>query len=234
MSSVQALYPNGLFSWTDKIDEVNIVFAIDPNSIAAETIAIENTLGANPQIEPSPPIAGAITYPTVSNRITDAMNNAQMPVVSLASSSTTCSNTNGGIFNQYKKVYDPFSAFNGVDITVPADGWWVVTTTQTWDWWDVGYSHHSLCLNGLGNILCDHLINWEFPGNDVFNGIRGRWQRFGLRPVTSYTTWQGLCHKGDRFSGVSENGTTNAAQNISNLTLKATMTRGVAGNFTSG
>jgi hypothetical protein len=234
MTSVQAIYPNAIFSWTDKVDEVNVVFAVDPNSIAADLIAVENTLGTNPQTEPSPPLGNPVTYTSVSARITDAMNCAQMPVAEISSASATCPNTIGGQVNQYRKIYDPYGAFNGVDITIPADGWWIITTTQTWSQWDSGYSHHSLCLNGIGNILCDHLVNWEFPGNSTFNGIPGRWQQFGLRPITSYTTWQGLCHAGDRFSGVSENGTTNASQNITSLSMKASMIRGVTGNFTSG
>jgi hypothetical protein len=234
MTSVQPVFPNGILSWTDRVDEVNVVFAIDPNSLAADLISVENTLGTNPQIEPSPPLGTPITYPSVSNRITDAMNCAQMPVCSLTQAQLQCPNTSGGIFNPYRVAYDPYRCFNGTDFTCPADGWWVITTTQTWSWWNVGYSHHGICFNGLSNILCDHLINWEFPGNDTFDGIPGRWQQFGLRPMTSYLTWQGLCHAGDRFSGLSENGTTNASQVITGLTLKACMVKGVAGNFTSG
>ena len=234
MSSIQALYPNGVFQWTDKIDQQNIVFAIDPNSIAAEVVAIENTLGTNPQIEPSPPMGTPITYQTVSQRITDAMTNRQMPVCSLTQQKITCSNVSNGILNFYKPDFDPHNMHNGTDITFPADGWWIVTATQTWDWWDRGFSHFRLCLNGLQNILSDHLINWEFPGNSIFGGIPGRWQLFGRRPLNSTVWWQGPAHKGDRISGVSENGTTNSNQNITNLSIKACLVSTFTGNFASG
>lgn len=234
MSSVKAIYPNGILSWTDRIDDVNIVFAIDPNTLAAEINSIETVVGTNPQIEKSTPAGGTMAYSTVDARISDAMNNALMPVVSVQASRFSCSNSSERFLNTYTPHYDPHNMFNGTDITVSASGWWVVTTKQTWDWWDVGYSHHCMCLNGLGNILVDHIVDWEFPGNTVFGGIPGRWQLFGRRQITSYTTWQGLLNEGDRLSGSSENGTTNPTQNVFDLEIKACMVRSISGQFPSG
>lgn len=221
MSSVQAAYPNSILSWTDRIDDVNIVYAIDPNTIAADLISVETVLGTNPQIEPSPPLGTPITYASLSARITDAMNNAQMPYVSLTQQKIACPSSSGGQLNYYRADFDPYRMHNGTDITFPCDGWWIVTSSQTWDWWDTGYSHFWLGLNGIGNILAEHLVDWEFPGNTFYNGVPGRWQLFGKRTMTSTVWWQGPAHKGDRISGVSENGTTNASQNVSNLSLKA-------------
>jgi len=234
MTAVQSIYPNGIFTWTDRVDQVSIDFANDSNSLASEIISIEGTLGTTPEIEPHPPYGNAITYATVSSRITDAMNNSQMIVCSLTNPKITLPNNTVGQLNTYNLSYDPFNMFNGVDITIPANGWWLITATQTWSGWEDGYSHFSLCLNGTSNIIADDLINWEFPGNNTTAGLPGRWQQFGARSISTAITWQGLAHAGDRFSGLSENGTSNAAHVVTNLTMKASMLRKVSGTFTSG
>lgn len=245
MSNVQPVYPNGTFAWTDRVDEQDIDFANDINSVASEVISTESTLGVNAQIEPNPPSGIPINYPTVSARITDAMNNNQLPVVSLGNSQFTCGNNSSGSLINYKINYDPFGCYNGTDITCPVDGWWIISGTQTWNWWNDGYSHHMLCFNGFGNILHEDFVDWEFSGNAVpgLNGTGGffgvpivtpRWWVFGKRPRRTQVWWQGPLHEGDRLSVLAENGTSNAAHVISGLTLKATCTRRISGSFVSG
>lgn len=256
MTAVRSIYPSGIFAWTDRVNQEDIDFANDPNSLASEIISIENTLGANSQVERFLPVGNAITYPTVSARISDAMTNQQLPVVELRKTSTIVPNNTFGNMNTYKAVYDPYFSFNGSDLTIPADGWWYVSASQSWTNWQDGYSYMIMTLNGASNIVDATLFNWEFPGN--FLGVAqpnqgpgagggGRFQVIPnatgpgnsgsgptLRPITTSVNFQGLVHKNDRFSIFSENGTSNASHLVNNLVLKASMLRKVTGTFTSG
>lgn len=247
MSSVKSVFPNGIFNWTDRVNEVNIVFANDTNSLAAEVISVENTLGENPQIEKSPPAGGNdISYTSVDARISDAMNNAQMPAVFLQKDLLQLDNVSGGILNTYDVAYDPFGMHNGIDVTVPVFGWWIVDTFQTWGYWNDGYVHHMFAIDGLNNIVSEDLVDWEFSGNIALktpnsvnlNNITGgtttpvsqvnpgglpRWLQYGKRSRITRTFWQGLAYKGQRFSVYSENGTSNSAYPLLNIGLRAVM-----------
>lgn len=235
MTSVQPIYPNSIFQWTDRIDQQDIDFANDINSAVSEIISIENTIGTTPNTESSPPTGNPIKYNTLSDRISAAANNELMPICELVKSSFVITNSNPGQLNSYIVSYDPINAFNGIDLTIPAPGYWIVYSSQRWSGANDGYSHFSLCLNGTDNIVDDSIINWNFPGNTVTGGIPGRWRQFGgSRSVSANVSWQGLAHKGDRFSGLSENGTSNSGHIINNLTMKAVMVRSVTGSFTTG
>ena len=48
---MNAVYPNGYFTWTDRIDEVDIDYAEDINAVADDLSAVENTLGLLPQVQ---------------------------------------------------------------------------------------------------------------------------------------------------------------------------------------
>jgi hypothetical protein len=247
MSSVQPVFPNGTFTWTDRIDGLNVDFANDINSVAAELISVETTFGNNPQIEGNPPVGHPITYPSVSARISDAMNSRKMPVGELSYTQSVVANNNNGQLNNYKATYDPYNLFNGTDLTIQADGWWYISASQSWQGWTDGYSHMSLCLNGTSNVVDEQILNWEFPGNAVIAGVPGRWlavaNATGPSPVTTTpnqrsiitsVSFQGLARVGDRFSVVSENGTSNAAHVVNNLKLKGSMQVAISSSFTSG
>lgn len=242
LSNVQPTYPAGIFPWTDRVDQQNIVFAEDVNPLAAEIESIENTIGTTPNVEPNPPQGGSpVVFASISARISAAMNNSQLPVVSLGNSSFTCPNNTSGSLIPHFVHFDPFNCFNGTDITAPAGGWWIVTTAQQWNWWNDGYSHHMLCLNGFNNILHEEFVDWEFPGNIVPISQTfpqalptPRWWQFGKRPVRTTVTWQGLLNKGDRLSVLAENGTSNPGHVINNIILKAVMIKSVSGSFVSG
>lgn len=234
MSNVQPIYPNSTFTWTDRIDNQDVDFAEDINAVAAEVISVEKTFGVNPQIESNPPTGTPVSYATANARISDAVNNKLLPVCELINPGIVLNNVSAGTLNTYKVNYDPFNMFNGVDLTLVANGWWIITATQTWFAWDDGYSHMRLCLNGTSNTIDEFLLNWQFPGNAVVSGVAQRWQRFGTRPITTSVHWQGLAHTNDRISVVSENGTSNSSHIVSNLSLKASMLRTVPGTFTSG
>jgi hypothetical protein len=241
-SNVQPIYPQGIFPWTDRVDEENIVFAEDVNPLAAEIESIETTIGTTPNVEPYPPQGGSpLVYSSISSRISDAMDNAQLPTVKLSNSSITCNNNNAGFLCPFFVDFDPYRCYNGTDITVPASGWWIVSSTHTVNWWNDGYWHHYLCFNGFGNILHDDLIDWEFSGNlqPSYSGfpapiVQPRWWQFGKRSRSTQTTWQGLLHEGDRLSTYVENGTSDAAHVATGLSISAIMIKTVTGSFTSG
>jgi len=236
-SNMKPVYPAGIFPWADRIDNVNIDFANDINSVVAELESIETTLGTNPQIETNPPTGTSITYPSVSARLSDAMNNNNLPVCSLSATQLTFGNTTIGQLNNYTKNYDPYKMFNGTDVTAPVNGWYTIIAHQTWLWQNNGYSYTTLTLNGSNNVIADHLIDWQFSGNtSTSSGFTPRWQVFGKRNRLANIAWSGLLHKGDRVSVTSENGTAAAQITITNLFLKAACMRTLPINaqFTSG
>lgn len=229
MSNVVSVYPNGLFQWIDRIDEVDIDFAGDVNSIASDLISTETTLGTNPQIEKtspngSPPVA----YSTVDARISDAMNNALVPVCILRSSPFAVNNTSAGVVTPFNLIYDPYNMFNGTDMTINVNGWFIFTVHQTWSWWNDGYVHTYLTTSG--NNVDEHLIDWAFSGNTGAGGFVGpggqtttRWQQFGNRPRIAHISWQGRCTTGERVSVLAENGTSNPSLRVSYTAFKCSM-----------
>ena len=242
LSNIKPTYPNGILPWTDRVDGQSVDFAEDINTTVADLESVETTLGTNPQIESSPPTGNSIKYSSVSARISDAMDNSQLPYVSLNRSTFTLPNSTGGTLLGYVVALDPYYSFNGTDFAAPASGWWVLTSTHSWQWYGDGYSHHFITLNGSGNILDEKFIDWEFPGNTLpSNEGTGiipitvpRFWQFGKRNVITSCTWQGALNKGDRISVYAENGTSNPAHVIQGLTLKGTMTRKINGSFASG
>jgi hypothetical protein len=236
VSNVVPVFPNGFFTWVDRVDQVNVDFANDINSVASDLISVETILGTNPQIEPSPPGGGTpLTYATVSNRISDAMSNAQLPGCVLSMRKVTLSNTAVAIANNYTANYDPYHMFNGTDITIPVSGWWIITNAQRWDWWGDGYVHQTLTVNGQGNILAEDIIDWAFSGNVVdvdLDNETPRWQVFGLRPRISNVVWQGILTAGSRISVFSENGTSNTSFGIDDAILSAACLRTLPSSIT--
>lgn len=225
MTNVQPVYPNGILSWTDRVDQVDVDFANDINTVASDLISVEKTLGENPEIETGLPngLPDSVIYGNVSERISDAMKNAQLPYGSLITTGEKFTTGKFGQFNHLHQEWDPYNMWNGTDFTVPCDGWWQVDAGQTWPWDSSGYGYIMLIVNGLGNILGDDLIDWGFSGNtSVFFGPNRppNWQVGGLRPRRAQCTWQGRLHKHDRLSLVSENGTSNTTVATINTTLR--------------
>ena len=250
-SNVKPVYPSGIFPWTDKVDNSDIDFAANVNSLASEVESIETTLGTNAQNEPLPPVGNPVNYSTVSARISDAMSNAQLPYAVLQSGSMTVGNNDAGELVRFTASLDPYKMYNGNDITIPVNGWWFVSSSVLWNWWTTGYSHHFMTLNGSTNILDETVLNWEFPGNiqplsytaDGFPispppviSTPPRWQLFGRRPLKTSTLFHGPLHAGDRISVWLENGTSNSFFSVTNLSMHAYLLRTIPPSvtFTSG
>lgn len=224
MSNIVPVYPSGVFSWVDRVDRVSIDFANDINSVASDLISVEQTLGTNPQNETSPPNGGLpVNYATVSNRISDAMTNNLLPVCILRASPFTVNNSSAGQVTNFNSIYDPFSMFNGTDITIKQNGWYMFSCHQTWSWWNDGFSHTYLTTNG--DNVEEALIDWAFSGNLGHDpDDLPRWVRnSGRRPRIAHLFWQGRCGPGERISIVAENGTSNASLQVTYTAFKIAM-----------
>lgn len=224
------VYPKALAGWTDKIDQVNTVFAADPNSLAAEILAIESTLGRMPQVEGSPPLGTPVTYGSVSERITDTLLGNQLPYVSLYAPAFNVGYGTApiaGIFNRYRVLADPHGFFNGSDITIPADGIYLVDVYQAWAPFTTGYVQVGLTINNVwtrGDIW-----KWDFP--DIGAAFLGRPQvdNYPNRNATHGFLWMGSLSKGDRIRVTSENGTPFNPYPTVGATLKAFYLRALPG-----
>jgi hypothetical protein len=198
--AVVATYPNGIVPWVNRVDLVNTVFAIDPNTLAAEVVAVERTLGLNPQIESAPPVGNPIMYATMGARVHDVQLGNQLPVCTVVHSSFTVP-TSGeyGTNNSYPvAIYDPFKMTNGTGMTVKATGWYVVTAHQIVDRFPSGYAH--IVLNVGSGEVSDDFWNWDFPANTESGG---QWRGRGH---VMQCVWQGGIQAGQRIWVSTENG----------------------------
>jgi hypothetical protein len=231
----KAVYPNGVLQWTPRTDQVNVVYANDPNTLAVEIGAVDSVVGTTPQIESNPPAGNPVAYATVSSRITAAMNGANLPFVSVLNTPGFFIGSGKQAFNSYtQQEVDPYNCWNGQDLTVPCSGWWSIRADQKWN--QHGNSFHGLnilflYLNGswidatqwdwtawLATAAAQHAL----PSNDL--GANG-WTQ--LR-------WEGLLHKNDRVQLLSANATFCPGIQITNMTLKAFCHRTITANFVSG
>ena len=212
-----AVFPKSILPWTARIDEVNVIWANDPNTLAAEIIAIENTLGEMPQVEGSPFVGSPVTYSTVNARISDTLAGTLHPYAELSASNFHCYNTDRwgssgyGHLNSYNKVYDSGGIYNGSDITVPCSGLWLITGRQTWEWHDSGYCFHHLYCGG--NWCAGHRWDWNFAsyGPGYYEPDRS---------LTTYFSFLGPLAAGTRVQSISENGTSRSPYQVLSSNLR--------------
>jgi hypothetical protein len=222
------IFPEGVITWTDRQDEQDTIWANDPNSIAAETVAIEATLGAMPQVEKTPLAGPQVTYTSVDARLSAMAQGQNLPLVELKNAEFDVANGQGigsqfGQWNSYGTVYDPFGMYNGTDITIPCDGWWLVSIGQYWDWWSQGYHGVWFWIDGVW--YRHHHWFWDFPENNP----TGPWMG-GIdveRPSHTSVTWQGVLKTGQRLRALSENGSNHTPHRAYNLEFKAACVRSI-------
>lgn len=132
-------YPNGALQWTNRVNNTDIVWAADPNSLAAEISAIEQYVGTNPQTEKNPPLASMTTsFASMDARLSATARGDFLPYSVLnATYSGVGMSTPAG----YKKFLsygtttsnDPYSMYNGTDLTLPCTGLWAIDANIDWD-----------------------------------------------------------------------------------------------------
>jgi hypothetical protein len=200
----QPVFPKSILSWTDRVDQISNVLANDPNSIAADLISVESVLGTMPQVEASPFTGNPVTYNTVNARLSDMLAGNQHPVCTLNFNNLTVANTaksgtHYGAYNSYNALYDPFSYFNGTDVTIQSTGLYIIDAYQSWQWYDQGFV-------GMGLIISN-----TFTKGDIW-----KWSGFSSSGNGSYTddrfantglTWLGILSAGTRVRIISENNT---------------------------
>lgn len=215
-----AIYPNNILNWTPRIDDVNIVFANDPNTLASEISAIETYVGTTPQIEGHPPVPNhPVTFSTMSSRLSAAQGNELMPYCSL-------SNVNGQFivqgtqfFNSYGVAQDPYGMWNGKDITIQSKGWWLLTASQKWNQHGNNFRGGNVLFFYLNGTWVDADIwNWnDFFGDTTFTYANNVFNSNGY----SRLVWTGMLNAGDRIQVLSANSTFCPGIQITNMTLKA-------------
>ena len=214
--TTQPVFPKSELSWTDRIDQVNVVWAADVNSLAAEIVSIESTLGVMPQQEKAPYSGPAITYNTVDARLSDILAGNQMPYCSVSKTSDWVWNdrdegTNWGHFNTYSKVYDPWGMYNGSDITIPTSGLYLITGKQQWGWHDSGYLWFSCYIDD--DWECGYRWDWDFGEFGPGYYENDRYANTQFNHMTALAA-------GKRIRVVSENGTSFNPYPISNSWLR--------------
>jgi hypothetical protein len=213
-----ATYPNGIFQWVPRIDQSSTAFAKDPNTLATEVQAVEATVGVTPQIESSPPAGSAVTFATMSARLSASMNNQLLPVCAMTNTAGFFINAGQQLFNSYTQNYDPYKIWNGQDGTIPVNGWWVIRADQRWNQKGNKFNGQNILFLYLNGAWIDMQIwdwstaiaanNYKYPANVLqSNG----W---------SQICWEGLLHKGDRVQILSANGTFCPGIQVTNCTLK--------------
>lgn len=213
----QAVFPKSIVPWTDRIDQVDVVWAADPNSLAAEIIAIENVLGVMPQVEKAPYIGNTVSYASMDARISDVLAGTLHPYVELNQRDFYCHNDErwhgfNGHGNSYNRVYDSHGFYNGTDITVGVSGLYLITAQQTWEWHDSGYCFHHCYIDD--DWRSGHRWDWDFAREGP-----GRYDPDRL--LTTSITFLGPVTAGKRVSIVSENGTSRNPYHVISSNMRA-------------
>lgn len=209
-----AVYPKAIKSWTDRIDGVNIVWANDPNSLAAEIISIEQTLGAMPQVESKNPVGKPVTYDSVSARISDTMLGGQLPFVQLANANFKLGRGGGyynGQFNTFNQVVsDHWKYFNGQDITIQEEGVYIIDASQSWSANSTGYVMMMLVINQARM----RINRWDWADYDP-DGTSTDY-------ASTDVHWMGALNEGDRIRIASQNATNKDPTTVtySNLSIQ--------------
>ncbi len=224
------IYPQSTLPWTPRVDEIDVVWANDVNTLAADLISVESTVGEMPQVEKSPYYGPAVSYATVDARISDTLAGTLHPYVELNASNFYCYNTDRwgasgyGHLNSYNRVYDSGGCYNGSDITVPCSGLWLITGRQTWEWHNNGYCFHHLYCGG--NWCCGHRWDWNFAST-------GPGYYEPDRQLTTAFSFLGPLAEGTRVQSVSENGTSRNPYQVISSNLRAYCLRKLPANALS-
>lgn len=228
-----AVYPNSVLSWIPRVDQVNVIYANDPNTLAVEVQAVEATVGTIPQIESSPPAGNSVTYPTLSGRVSAANNNALSPYCSVANAAGFFINQGQQSFNHYPtQMSDPYSIWNGTDLSIPTSGWWSIRADQKWNQHGNNFSGLNILFLYLNGSWIDLAI-WDWSVAIAANQHNYPTNILGANGWTKLT-WEGLLHKNDHLQLLSANATYCPGIQITNMTLKAFCHRTVSTPFTSG
>jgi len=221
-----SVYPAGVFSWTPRIDNESIVWANDPNSIVLEVIALEQAVGLNPQTEPSPPVGSPITYSSMSARLTAAALGEQLPFCLLQNDHPSAGfpvPLGSRVINTYTPNTDPFQMYNGTDVTIPCDGFYVFQADAYWYGGggnNAGFLMQILLLNGAWKQV--DIWRWDIPNYNLWpHDVLGN-------GAINRINWESGLHKGDRVQIMSINGTYSNSMNITYASLRCQMVRSMS------
>lgn len=200
MPNPTPIYPRALASWTPRVDNVDIVWANDPNSLASEIISIEKTLGTMPNVERHTAWGPNVTYPSVSDRISAVQLGSGLPYCELYRQNFKVGYGAyfNGVANVYTPLVDDFGFFNGSDMSMQANGVFVIDVFQTYAPWTNGFLNVHLTINN--QIARTGTWSWDAVPTSGPRSWQGRTASAGL-------CWMGPLQVGDRVRVVTENGT---------------------------
>lgn len=215
------VFPSAVASWTDRVDQTDIVWAADPNSLAAEVLSIEKTLGPMPHVERYTAWGPNVTYTSVSDRISSVQLGAGLPYSELIATNFKVGygDYHNGVANRYQPLTDDFGFFNGTDMSIFANGVFVVDVFQQYQPWTEGFLNVHLVING--NLARTGTWSWASVPTKGPRSWEGRTSSAGL-------TWMGPLQYGDRLSVVTENGTHCAPYMVQYSTLRAQYIRSLS------
>lgn len=222
--TIKAVYPNGIVPWSNRVDRLNTVYAVDPNTLAAEVVAIQSTIGTNPQIESSTPVGTKVVYATVNARIHDVQMGNQLPAITVTA--PTFSVKNDGVLhtNSYPNTsFDPMSLANGIDFTVKAPGWYRVWAKQRYFWAASGFVMVKLTVGS--NVVDEDFWSWDFSENKP----GGNWHN---QPKMLSVMYEGVIQRGQRVSVTSVNSSNLTLLQVDQAVLKLSWVRSVPSNVT--
>ena len=173
---MQSVYPKSIVSWTDRING-EIIWAADPNSIAAEVVALENAIGVNPSVESNPPFGPPQQYSSLSSRVSAAMLQTEHPFISLELDNFRINwqqshGLNAVDFMQFHPPFrvrhDDWHYFDGTCMTVRAAGLYLVIQNQQWEYRPSGWCRCHCRINDDVRRQCVWNFD-QFPqGNNRF------------------------------------------------------------------
>lgn len=217
-----ATYPNSIFFWTPRIDQQNIVFANDPNTLANEIVAIESTLGTNPHKEKHPPTGTGYTYRSVDSRISAANGNWDMPWATFYGPNFFIGQGQS-LYNTYKPYNDAYGIWNGKDVTIPATGWYNIYAAQKWNQHGNNFrGGNVLVLYWNGQFIDAAIWDWDnFFGDTSFHYVQQVYQAQGFSRINfgSFFT------KGDHLQFLSVNSTFCPGIEVTNIFMSIQCTR---------
>jgi hypothetical protein len=228
-----ATYPNSIFFWQPRIDQQNIVFANDPNTLANEIIAVEQAVGVNPQIEKHPPTGTGFTYRSLDSRVSAAMGNWEMPFGYFYNPGFFIGQGQQ-LYNTYRVGFDPYGYFNGQDLTIRKAGFYSIHANQKWNQQGDNFiGGNVLIMLWNGKLVDAEMWQWDnFFGNSAYKFASNAYSGNGFSRVR----WQGALAAGDHIQFLSVNSTFCPGINVSNVEMSYVCYRifpvGTQGNST--
>lgn len=224
-----AVYPNSIFPWTARRNNLDVVWAADPNQLAAEIQAIETVIGPKPNVETGTWNNVPVSYADMNTRIAVAATDENKPYAMVARGQISVhvappadvdihfSAGKSVNLNFYNVESDNYGMYNGTDLTVPTPGLYMIFANcsySTTGAFRSGLIVHNLLING--NLVDSGYHAFNYPSEAI-------WDQLGDYAYTDTTYMAGM-NTGDRISVQCVNAT-NGVMSVEYATLRVFLVR---------